>query len=204
MSGRRLRRIVVGLGAAWLLTCAGLVALIHLAGTATLDASARADVILVLGAALSRDGTPYRALTRRSAHAAALWVAGHAPRIICTGGIGPHVQPPRSEADGCREVLMREGVERTAIVLEETSRSTEENVRNARELMRRHGWTRAILVTDSYHILRARLLASRAGIDAVPSPVPVSAVDSPAFYVHAVVREVAALHAMVVRRSTSH
>lgn len=177
--------------AVWLLGSALLAAVIGYTGT--VDEAVRSDVIIVLGAALSDDGTPYKALTRRSQHAARLWKSGLAPMIICTGGIGRTVRIPRSEADGCREVLMREGVPRTAIVLEESSRTTEENARNARAIMVARGWGRAILVSDSYHVFRGGFIVRRAGIDAVRSPVPTAAVASPLFYVFSVVREVMAL-----------
>src|SRR5574341_510056 len=46
----------------------------------------RSDVIVVLGAGLRTDNSPGPALTRRTDHAAALWKAGLAPVIICSGG----------------------------------------------------------------------------------------------------------------------
>lgn len=190
-STRLLCRSALALLAAWVLGSALLAGIIVYTGT--VDEAVRADAIIVLGAALSRDGTPYKALTRRSAHAARLWRDGRAPMIICTGGIGRTVRIPRSEADGCREVLMREGVPRTAIVLEETSRSTEENAGNARAIMAARGWRRAILVSDSYHVFRGSYIARRAGIDVVRSPVPTTAVSSPLFYVLSVLREVMAV-----------
>ena len=120
----------------WLLACVLLAAMIH--HTGAIDEPVRSDVIIVLGAALTNEGKPYRALIRRSEHGAELWRNGYAGMILCTGGIGRNMRIPRSEADGCREVLMREGVPRTAIVLEETSRSTEEQVLKTRE---NHGGT---------------------------------------------------------------
>jgi uncharacterized SAM-binding protein YcdF (DUF218 family) len=189
-------RLVLALVATWLCVSVVLAGLVVYTGT--VDSAVRSDVIVVLGAALNRDGTPYRALTRRAEHAASLWSRGMAARVICTGGIGAHVQVPRSEADGCREVLMRHGVPRTAIVLEESSRTTAGNAREAQQVMQRHGWRRAIVVSDSYHVLRARYLFVRAGVDVVTSPVPAVQVGSPLFYVMSVVREVAALQWQMV------
>lgn len=193
----RLRRIAFVLLVAWFCACGVLAAVIH--HTGTVDQPVRSDVIVVLGAALTREGKPYRALIRRSEHAAELWSEGRAAMVMCTGGIGDHLQVPRSEADGCREILMRQGIPRTAIVLEETSRNTEEQARGIRDIMVRHGWTRATLVSDSYHVFRARYLARRMGIDVVLSPVPAARVDSPAFYIVSLVREVMAMHRQVVR-----
>jgi len=182
--------------ATWLCVSVVLAVLVIAAGT--VDRAAPADVIVVLGAALNRDGTPYRALTRRTERAADLWQQGLARTVICTGGIGAHVRVPRSEADGCREVLMARGVPRSAIVLEEASRTTAENARETRALMARHGWRTAIVVSDSYHVLRARYLFGRAGVDAVTSPVPAAKVGSPLFFLLSVVREVVALQSQFV------
>jgi len=151
-----------------------------------------------LGASLTRDGKPNPALSRRAEHAAGLWKAGRAGTILCTGGVGRQVRVPRSEADACREILVREGVPPTAVVLEETSRSTEEQVLGIRTLMAKHGWTRATLVSDSYHVFRARFIVRRAGFDVALSPVPGSTIG-PAFYGYSVIREVAALHRQVFR-----
>lgn len=187
-----LRRIAIAVPATWLGACAVLAAIVHYTGTKT--TAARADVIIVLGAAITDRGEPGPALTRRAAHAAAVWKAGHGGTIICTGGIGPKARVRRSEADGCREILQRAGVPATAIVLEDQSRNTAENARNARVIMARHGWSRATLVSDSYHVFRARLLCRRAGIEVELSPVPAAEVRSPLFYLSSLIREVAALH----------
>ena len=189
---RLLGRIALVLLVSWLCACVLLAAIIHHTGTR--DESLRSDVIIVLGAALTRDGKPYKALIRRSEHAAELWKSGRAAAILCTGGIGPHLQIPRSEADGCREILMRDGVPRSAILLEDTSESTEQQALEARRIMAVHGWKVATLVSDSYHMFRARYIARRAGLDVVLSPVPASKIDGPAPYVFALVREVMALH----------
>jgi uncharacterized SAM-binding protein YcdF (DUF218 family) len=189
---RLMGRVAGGLVITWLGACAVLAAVVHYTGTRT--TTGRSDVIIVLGAAMTDRGEPGPALTRRAAHAVALWTSGHGGMIICTGGIGPAARVQRSEADGCRDVLVREGVPATAILLEDQSRTTAENARNARAIMARHGWSRATLVSDSYHVFRARLLCRRAGIEVELSPVPAAEVRSPLFYLSSLIREVAALH----------
>lgn len=193
---RRVRRLVLVLLASWLGGCTLLAAAIFYTGT--VDAAVRSDVIIVLGAALTKDGKPYLALTRRSEHAAALWKKGLAGTIICTGGIGPQQRVLRSEADGCREILMRDGVPLEAIVLEEASQSTEEQAHNTRDIMAAHGWKSAILVSDSYHVFRARYLVRRVGMDVSLSPVPANA-TGPVFYVASLVREIMAMHQQVFK-----
>jgi len=192
----QLRRLALAFPAVWLTACAVLAVVIHRTGTT--DEARYSDVIVVLGASLTRDGKPNPALSRRSEHAALLWKAGRAARILCTGGVGQQLRISRSEADACREIVVREGVPRAAVILEETSRSTDQQVLNVRTVMAEHGWTHATLVSDSYHVFRARYIVRRLGFDVALSPVPVSKIG-PAFYVYSVVREVAALHRQVLR-----
>jgi uncharacterized SAM-binding protein YcdF (DUF218 family) len=192
---RRMRFLILFTIIIWLIGCGVLAFMIYRTGT--IDEAEEADVIIVLGAGLTDDGQPNWALSRRSEHAAALWKAGFAETIICTGGVGTRVT--RSEADGCREVVEREGVPRSAIVLEDTSRSTEENAMNAKAIMDANGWQTAILVSDSYHVFRARYIFTSFGIELVLSPVPIDKIESPSFYAYSLVREIFALHWHVVK-----
>ena len=193
----RVVRIVRRVAVAWLMACLALAVAVIFWGLR--DGAAPADVIIVLGAALTDEGAPGKALTRRSEKAATLWQAGQAPMVMCTGGIGPTAWIQRSEADGCREVLVRLGVPSDNVVLEDRSRTTYENARNARAIMSARGWRRAVVVSDSYHVFRARVLFWSLGVDVVTSPVTFSRLASPLFYVMSVVREVAALHVQLVR-----
>lgn len=187
---RILRRIVFLVLLIWFFVCSVLAGMIYYTGT--VDEATASDVIIVLGAGMTRDGRPNWALRQRSEHAAELWKIGYAPMVICTGGVGRNTT--RSEADGCREVLEREGVPRSAILLEDTSRSTEENALNSRAIMDAEGWENAIIVSDSYHVFRARHIFERAGIEVVLSPVPMERMQRPWFYVYSMFRELAALH----------
>jgi uncharacterized SAM-binding protein YcdF (DUF218 family) len=190
------RFVLLGL-VVWLFACGILAAIIHQTGS--MDEASESDVIIVLGAGLTRDGRPNRALNRRSEHAAELWKAGYADTIICTGGVG--LNQTRSEADACREVLLREGVQESAIVLEDTSRSTEENALNSQAIMEANGWQTAILVSDSYHVFRARYIFSSVGIAIVLSPVPFEEIPNRGSYVYSMVRELFALHWQIFKET---
>lgn len=150
-----------------------------------------ADVIIVLGAGLRPDGRPGPALTRRSSHAADLWFDGLAPRIICSGGMpGGGI---RSEASACAEILRGRGVPAEAILLEESSRSTEENAIYSRAIMEANGWQTAVVVSDGYHVLRAGWIFHLRGLDISLSPVTDNRPRAME-YVLSIAREVAALH----------
>ena len=187
--GRLWRRLLGGLLLGAVLYLVALLALIWQAGDS--DAARESDIIIVLGAGLRRDGRPGAALTRRSLHGAALWHAGMARRVLCTGGQAESQW--RAEADACRELLLASGLPDEAILLERRSRSTEENALHSAALMRQLGLRSAILVTDQYHMLRAGWLFRRQGIDIATSAVPSIRMGRIMFLPYAL-REIAALH----------
>ena len=192
--GKLWRRLLAGLFLCAAAYIAGLLALIWQVGAN--DAARESELIIVLGAGLRRDGRPGAALTRRSLHGAALWHAGMARRVLCTGGRAE--SQPRAEADACRELLLASGLPDEAILLEARSRSTEENALHSVALMRGLGLRSATLATDHYHMLRASWLFRRQGIDIATSAVPASRAGRVMFYPYAL-REIAALHWQVLK-----
>lgn len=114
------------------------------------DHAQPSDTIIVLGAG-SR-----RVIIRRATHAYILWEQGMAENIICTGGATPGGW--RAESETCRETLLVHGVPASAIHTEQASRSTEENALEAETIMHEQGWTSAIIVSDNYHMWRAKLI----------------------------------------------
>ena len=187
---KRLKRILLLLVLAALLYCSGFIIAIHSAGAR--DTAAPADVIIVLGAGLRHDGRPGWALTRRSQRAADLWHKGIGPLVICTGAQAESY--PRSEADACREILLQRGLPAAAILVEENSRSTEENAFYSRRVLDELSLSDAVLVSDSYHMLRADWLFQRQGIRTTVSPVPANRIHHPLFYPYSLLREFLAFH----------
>ncbi|MEP7293242.1 MAG: YdcF family protein [Chloroflexota bacterium] len=190
---RRLLRILLILAGVWLIFCVVIAGVVYVYGLT--DRAQAADVIIVLGSGLNRNLTPGPSLTHRSERAAELWHEGYAPMILCAGGVARWAT--RSEADGCAEVLRNNGVPAEAMVLEERSRSTEENAAYSHEIMQARGWNRALVVSDGYHLLRASWIFSAEGIDFTTSPT-----STPPLFSNLVValgREVVALHWQVVK-----
>jgi uncharacterized SAM-binding protein YcdF (DUF218 family) len=182
--------IVVMVGAViWALVIVVLAVLIYTTGEE--NNTQPADVIVVLGSGLRRDGRPGDALYRRSVWASRLYAQGIAPTVICTGGIGDRQR--RSEASACAEVLRANGVPAAVILLEERSRSTEENAIYTRQIMEDAGFADAALVTDSFHMLRASWIFGTYDVTHYASPVPRDWVRT-RFYVRHFSREILALH----------
>lgn len=129
--------------------------------------TARADAIVVLGCAL-HEGAPSPALLRRVEHGVALFARGDAPILILSGGGARG----KAEAEAMRDVAAARGVPERAMLLEKRSRNTFENAVETARLMRAHGLTSLVLVSDGYHLPRARLLFRKIGLTVVATEHP--------------------------------
>ena len=151
------------------------------------DTTEPADIIIVLGSGLRKDGRPGPALRRRTMHAADLWKNDLAPLVLCAGGQSEYY--PRTEADACREILLAAGLPADAILMEDRSRSTEENAIYSKRILDEKQLTQVVLVSDSYHMLRARWIFSMQGIQSFASPVPADRIHDARSYPSSLVRE---------------
>lgn len=194
-STQQVKRIVLFLIIGGLMYFCSFITAIHIVGAT--DKTEDADIIIVLGAGIRRDGRAGWALTRRSEMGADLWLKGKAPYVLCTGAQADGY--PRSEAQACRELLLRNNVPESAILIEENSRSTEENAIYSHKILQDRDLMSAILVSDSYHILRAEWIFRDAGIVAYTSPVSASRINRPAFYPYSLVREFVAFHWYIIK-----
>ena len=111
----------------------------------------------------------------RVRRAAALQASGRVRFLLVTGaGVG---------GDSGRELAhqaKRLGVPDEAIVIEDRSTTTRENVLNASAIVRERGWTRLLLVTSASHMGRALRAARRAVPEVEWIPAPVTDAGPPA------------------------
>lgn len=131
------------------------------------DRARAAPALVVLGAKVHRSGAASDALIARVEHGAALYRAGLAPLVVLSGG---KVGSPKSEAEVALELAVERGVPREACLLEDQSRSTYENACFTAALLRARGVTEVVLVSDAFHLYRARQHFRRAGLVAHGSP----------------------------------
>jgi uncharacterized SAM-binding protein YcdF (DUF218 family) len=131
------------------------------------DNRPRSDAIVVLGSA-QYDGRPSEILAARLDHAARLFRAGIAPRIITVGGRAPGDR--FSEAGAGQAYLTRYGIPSDAILPVEQGTDTLNSLTAAAEVFNARGWHSAVLVTDPWHELRARQMFRDVGIRTASSP----------------------------------
>lgn len=139
------------------------------------DEATSADVIVVMGAA-QYNGSPSPVLRARLDHARDLFERGYANIIVTTGSYGP--DPNFSEAHVGTQYLVAHGIDASQIVTEQGSGSTYDTVLAVDRLMRSHGWTRAIVVSDGFHLYRLKCMFRAYGIDIQTSPARTSVIES--------------------------
>ncbi len=160
------------------------------------DDQRSADAIVVLGAA-QYDGRPSPVFAARLDHAIALFHAELAPILIVTGG---KAQGDRTtEAASARTYAIARGVPASAILAEDSSRTTLQSIRGVAALMRDEGVHSAVFVSDPSHMFRVLWLAKDAGITAWGSPTRTSPLERDLVRrIDAVVHELGALTVYVV------
>jgi uncharacterized SAM-binding protein YcdF (DUF218 family)/lysophospholipase L1-like esterase len=134
------------------------------------DSSARADVIVVLGAGVIGDCVPNLNGMRRVVRGARLFREGRAPFLVITGGAAPGECPV---ADAMARMARELGVPADKILVERESRSTWENAQRTAPLLRDRSIGRILLVTDRLHMRRAVGVFAKEGFAVEPSAVPI-------------------------------
>ena len=128
-----------------------------------------ADFVIVLGSGLRPDGGVPPLLANRLERAREVWAAvsrragEFRPLLIVSGGQGD--DEPVPEASAMASYLIARGFPADRLLVEDQSRSTEENLAFSKAIMDelRPG-ARATVVTSDFHAFRAALLARRLGI----------------------------------------
>lgn len=140
--------------------------------TGRTDSAGKADAIAVLGAA-EYAGRPSPVFQARLDHAYDLFQRGLAPTIITTGGTfeGENY----SEGEVGKTYLVKEGIPESAIIAETQSLTTKQNIMRIADISREQKFSQIILVSDPFHLYRAKIIAGDAGLNVFTSP----AGDSP-------------------------
>ncbi|PYS71881.1 MAG: protein sanA-like protein [Acidobacteria bacterium] len=149
------------------LTIAFTAARIYTYGRTTADIDA--DAAVVLGAAVwSNSVSPV--FRERINHAIDLYRRGKVRKIIFTGGQGNANEP--TEASAARSHAVANGIPLQAILIEQKSHTTYENIVYAKQIADANNLKKVLLVSDPMHMRRAMTMARDIGLDASPSPTP--------------------------------
>ena len=135
------------------------------------DEKQPADVAIVLGAGAS-DTAVSPVFQARIDHGIWLYQNGYVDYLLLTGGVGEG--NVHSDAWVAMQYAVSQGVPESAILIEESSTITQENIKFAKAIMDEHSLQSAILVSDPLHMKRAMTMASDYGLIAYSSPTPTS------------------------------
>ena len=122
----------------------------------------RADAILVLGAA-QYQGEPSPVFAGRLEHARLLYEQGRASRVVVLGGGRPG--DVSTEAEAGRAYLVSEGLPADAVVALPVGGTSFESLEAAADWMHERDLHSAFLVSDPWHNLRVRRMASDLGLE---------------------------------------
>lgn len=125
----------------------------------------RSDAIVVLGAASLFKNQLNPCLRERVKEGVALYKENYAPKIVMSGGIDHF--GGKSQGERMADLAKSYGVPRDAIVIENKSKNTYENIAFVKELI---GTKDIIIVSDPYHLPRASLIAKSLGMPSTVSP----------------------------------
>lgn len=139
-----------------------------------------ADYLIVLGARLYGD-IPSPSLRNRLDIAVENLKEYPETKVVVSGGQGKDELIP--EAEAMKKYLVDKGIKAERIIIEDKSTNTIENIRFSLEKINQEDPSDnrdLIVVTNKYHIFRAKFLAKRAGVEVrgLPAEIPPSVVVS--------------------------
>ena len=171
----KLRRVFQSLGlVALVVTFYFLVSLLQVWNTGRSADRQPVDAIVVLGAA-QYDGRPSPQLQARLDHALELWNLNLASYIVVTGG--KQEGDRFTEAAASRKFFESSGVASDLIFEENSGTTTYASLFAVSRVARELKITRVLIVSDPFHLLRAKLIASEVGLDASSSSTRTSVIQ---------------------------
>jgi uncharacterized SAM-binding protein YcdF (DUF218 family) len=144
--------------------------------------SEKVDYIVVLGAGLWGE-TPSLALLERLEESTKVIKENPGAKIVVSGGMGPG--ETITEAEAMKRYLVNHGVEEGKIIKEDKSRSTAQNMEFTKKQISAEDNGKDIkilIITNNFHMFRARLLAQHYGFKAYGSPSVLHPLLVPSYY----------------------
>jgi uncharacterized SAM-binding protein YcdF (DUF218 family) len=171
----KLRRVLQSLGITVLIAAVYfLISLLQVWNTGRSADRQPVDAIVVLGAA-QYDGRPSPQLQARLDHALELWNLNLASYIVVTGG--KQEGDRFTEAATARKFFESSGVASDLIFEENSGTTTYASLFAVSKVATDLKIARVLIVSDPFHLLRAKLIASEVGLDASSSSTRTSVIQ---------------------------
>lgn len=133
------------------------------------QAQRTADVAVVLGTTVHPSGRVSPWLEARLQRGLQLYQQKQVRNIMVSGGVGVEQQ---DEAQVMRQYLIQHGVPDQAIWVDSHGSNTGLSAKHTLQLMDKNGWYNAIVVSQFFHVSRAKMQFQRAGIREVETASP--------------------------------
>ena len=124
------------------------------------------DVIVIFGNKVELDGSPSPRLLARLERGLELFHQQLAPRILVSGGLG---KEGFDEASVMRDWLVQNNVPTTAVLLDHNGNDSRQTAEATARLLREMHGHSVLVVTQYWHITRAKVAMKKAGVDLVYS-----------------------------------
>jgi vancomycin permeability regulator SanA len=130
------------------------------------DRKGHADVALVLGSKVERNGAPSKRLQSRLDRTVELYKEGYFPTVIVSGGLG---KEGYDEAAVMKIYLAKNGIPSNRIIMDSNGSTTYASAQNTLRIARQKNFKGVFVISQYFHIPRTVLALNRFGIATVYS-----------------------------------
>lgn len=131
--------------------------------------SHKADAAVILGNEVKSDGTLSKRLKERVNRGLELYNEHMVDKIIVSGGLG---KSGYYEGDSMKQYLLSQGVPEQDIIVDNLGSNTRNTAKNTAAIKTKYGINSIIVVSQYYHISRAKMLFYKYGFKDVQSASP--------------------------------
>lgn len=133
------------------------------------DNGAQADVAVILGSKVNKDGTLSERLEKRLETGVELYQNHRIKRIIVSGGLG---KEGFYEGSKMKEYLIGKNIPDSVIIVDNKGDNTRLTVENTLEIQKKYNFKSLIVVSQYFHVTRTKKLFSNKGFENVSSASP--------------------------------
>ena len=133
------------------------------------DENKQADVAVILATTVNEHGSLSKRLEQRVKCGLQLYLNKRVKKIILSGGFG---KEGYFEANKMKDYLIKEGVPKKDIILDNKGNNTRLTVKNTLELQKKLQFKSVIVVSQYFHVSRTKMLFKKQGFTNISSKSP--------------------------------
>lgn len=133
------------------------------------DNGQKADLAIILGNKVNKDGTLSERLAKRLESGVFLYRQHRVQKILVSGGLG---KEGFYEGDKMKEYLIHQGIPDSVIIVDNKGNTTRATVDNTLKLKEKYPFNSAIVVSQYFHVTRTKKLFKDKGFTNISSVSP--------------------------------